>query len=36
MVTYRVDVTNDGSAANFNDRDIISPDVWDALPAGIC
>ena len=35
MVTFRVDVTNTGSAANQNAVPIQSPDVWDVLPVDI-
>ena len=35
LVTFRVDLHNNGTAANGNDVDILSPDVWDVLPLGI-
>ncbi len=35
MVRFRVDVTNGGSDANFNDFTIRGLQVWDVLPSGI-
>ncbi len=35
VVTFRVDLHNDGTAANDNALDMLSPDVWDVLPLGI-
>lgn len=35
VVQYTVRVTNNGSTANRNNLDVIGPDVWDVLPAGI-
>ncbi len=32
VVTYRIDLTNNGSAANFNDFTTRGFDVWDVLP----
>ena len=34
-VKYRIDLTNNGSAANSNDIPVSSTTVWDALPVGI-
>ena len=34
-VTFRVDIKNDGTAANFNNYSIHGLQVWDVLPAGI-
>ena len=34
-VTFRVDIKNDGSAANFNNYSIHGLQVWDVLPVGI-
>ncbi len=33
VVTYRLDLHNDGSTANDNAVDVLSPEVWDVLPA---
>ena len=35
VVTFRVDLHNDGTLANLNAVDMLSPDVWDVLPLGI-
>ncbi len=35
VVSFRLDVSNGGSAANGNNIDIQAPDVWDVLPVGI-
>ena len=35
VVTYRLDLHNDGSTANDNAVDVLSPEVWDVLPLGI-
>ncbi len=35
VVTFRVDYTNDGTVANRNALDVLAPDLWDVLPAGI-
>ncbi|MGB0113744.1 MAG: hypothetical protein WBP59_11035, partial [Ilumatobacteraceae bacterium] len=34
-VTFRLDVTNDGSALTFNDYSTRDFEIWDVLPAGI-
>ena len=34
-VTFRIDLTNNGSATTNNAVPILGPDVWDALPTGI-
>lgn len=34
-VTFRIDITNDGDAANGTDVTVRGLDVWDVLPAGI-
>lgn len=35
QLRYTVTVTNNGSAPEHSDRDVVGPDVWDVLPAGI-
>lgn len=35
VVTFRIDLTNNGTADNQNNLDVQSLDVWDVLPAGI-
>ena len=35
VVTFRVDLHNNGTAANDNAVAVLSPDVWDVLPIGI-
>jgi large repetitive protein len=35
LVTYRIDLTNDGSTASSNDYSIRGLEVWDALPFGV-
>ncbi len=35
LLEYTVAVTDNGTAANRNDIDVIGPDVWDVLPAGL-
>lgn len=35
LLRYSVTVGNSGTEANENDEDILGPDVWDVLPAGV-
>ena len=34
-MVFRIDATNQGSAANGNDVDVSNLQLWDVLPAGI-
>ncbi len=35
LLEYTVTVRNDGTVANRNAQDVVGPDVWDVLPAGV-
>jgi uncharacterized repeat protein (TIGR01451 family) len=34
-VRFRVDLSNNGTAANGNQQPVVAPDVWDVLPTGV-